>query len=293
MEFKNLDTFIRVAELENFSEAADELGFSQSTVTTQIHQLEEQLHTKLFDRNGKRVSLSAAGRKFLEYSYRIRQAEEEAADYFLREQEPEGLLRIGIMESVCASGYDRYLIDYMMKYPKVTVKLEVCTTFEAMERLEKGELDVILTLDHRIKREDWETVYEKDEDIVFFCSPEHPLAKRKSIKVEELLTEDFLMVEEKCNYREAFEQDMQARGMIVKCRMEIGHCGVIIDAASKGLGLSLLPRFTVCDALENGRVRELTISDYHLQMDLQMIYDKKRWKSPALKAFFDVMDVLW
>ncbi len=287
MEFRNLETFIRVAELENFSAAAEELGFSQSTVTTQIQQIEEQLHAKLFDRNGKRVSLSAAGRKFLEYSYRIRQAEEEAADYFLKPQEPEGMLRIGVMESVCASGYDSRIIDFMLKYPKISVKLDVCTTFKALERLEKGELDVIITLDHRIVREGWMTAYDKEEDIVFFCSSDHPLAKKRKVSVDDLLTEDFLMVEERCNYREAFEQDMQGKGKKVKCRMEIGHCGVIIDAAAGGVGISLLPRFTVERALKEKKVKELKITDYDLHMNLQIIYDSKRWKSPTLNAFLE------
>ncbi len=288
MEFKNLSTFIRVAELENFSAAAEELGFSQSTVTAQIQQLEEQLCTTLFDRNGKRISLSAAGRKFLEYSYRIRQAEEEAAEYFLKEQEPEGLLRIGIMESVCASGYDRYLMDFMMNYPKVKVKIEVCTTFRAIDGLEKGELDVIITLDHKIVREGWMTSYDKEEDIVFFCNKDHLLAKKKTVKVQELLSEDFLMVEERCNYREAFEQDMQKLGKMVKCRLEIGHSGVIIDAVERGVGISLLPRFTVSDALERGKVAEIKLADYNLQMSLQIIHDKKRWKSSALREFLNM-----
>lgn len=285
MKFRNLDTFIRVAELENFSKAAEELGYSQSSVTAQIQQLEEQLKTKLFDRNGKKVKLSAAGKKFLEYSYRIRQIEEEAASCFLSEKEPEGTLRIGIMESVCSSVYDSHLTDFMLKYPHVDMKIIVCTTFEAIEFLQKGELDVIITLDHRIVRPGWETSYLKHEDIVFICSPEHPLLKKKYVSVNDIIYENFLMVEEKCNYREAFEQAMQQLGHSIKCRLEIGHSWVIVDAVSKGVGISILPKFTVAEALQAGLVEQLELSDYHLQMDLQIIYDNSRWKSPALNAF--------
>ncbi len=288
MEFKNLDTFIRVAELENFSKAAEELGYSQSSVTSQIQQLEQQLKTKLFDRNGKKVKLSTAGKKFLEYGYRIRQIEAEAASCFLTEQEPDGILRIGIMESVCSSVYDSKLTDFMLKYPHVNMKVLVCTTFEAIEFLQKGELDVIITLDHRIVRPGWKTSYLKHEDIVFICSADHPLLKKKKILVEDLINEDFLMVEEKCNYREAFEQEMQQRGHSVKCRLEIGHSWVIVDAVAKGVGISILPKFTAEEALNSGIVRQLKLSDYKLQMDLQVIYDESRWKSPALNAFLDM-----
>ena len=72
MELKNIRTFIKVAELENFTKASQELGYAQSTVTMQIQQLENELHANLFERNGKRIRLSAAGREFLKYAYKHR-----------------------------------------------------------------------------------------------------------------------------------------------------------------------------------------------------------------------------
>ena len=64
MELKNIRTFIKVAELENFTKASQELGYAQSTVTMQIQQLENELHANLFERNGKRIRLSAQGGNF-------------------------------------------------------------------------------------------------------------------------------------------------------------------------------------------------------------------------------------
>ena len=71
MEFRQLKTFVTAAQMESFSRAAQELGYSQSAVTVQIRLLEEELGVKLFDRLGKRISLTAQGRRFLKQSLQI------------------------------------------------------------------------------------------------------------------------------------------------------------------------------------------------------------------------------
>ena len=68
MELRNIKSFIKVAEFENFSKAAEVLGYAQSTITLQIQQLEQELGVNLFDRIGKRVLLSEKGRAFLSYA---------------------------------------------------------------------------------------------------------------------------------------------------------------------------------------------------------------------------------
>ena len=73
MELRQLSTFIQVAQLKSFSRAAESLGYSQSAVTVQIRQLEEELDTRLFDRIGKHISLTTRGVQFLEHAYDVLQ----------------------------------------------------------------------------------------------------------------------------------------------------------------------------------------------------------------------------
>lgn len=82
MEIKNICTFVKAAELGNFTKAAQELGYAQSTVTAQIQQLENELHVNLFERNGKRIVLSASGKEFLQYAYQIIKYESMAVEHF-------------------------------------------------------------------------------------------------------------------------------------------------------------------------------------------------------------------
>ena len=138
MELKNIHTFIKVAEFQNFTKASAELGYAQSTVTMQIQQLENELHANLFERNGKRIRLSAAGQEFLKYAYQISKYETMAINHFHRTEEPEGNLNIGIMETLCSSEYTDLFYTFQEKYPKISLRLEVVTTLKAMEDLDKG-----------------------------------------------------------------------------------------------------------------------------------------------------------
>ena len=150
MELKNIHTFIRVAEYQNFTKAAQELGYAQSTVTLQIQQLENELHANLFERYGKRISLSAAGREFLKYAYQISKYESMAIEHFHRPEEPEGHLKIGVMETLCSSEYPELFYTFQEKYPKITMYLEILTTHQAIEDLDKGMFDLIFLLDKKM-----------------------------------------------------------------------------------------------------------------------------------------------
>ena len=90
MEIRNIKTFLKVAEMGNFSRAAQDLGYAQSTVTMQIQALERELQVTLFERNGKQITLSSAGEEFRGFAYEIIKQEEMALEYFTNEEEPQG-----------------------------------------------------------------------------------------------------------------------------------------------------------------------------------------------------------
>lgn len=287
MELRNIKTFAKVAELGNFSRAAQELGYAQSTVTMQIQALEEELQATLFERNGKRIMLSAAGEDFREFAYEILRQERRAIDYFQKDSEPTGVIRVGVMETMCASRYGDIFKGYMKKYPKVKVKTVVATTLECMDMLEKGELDVILTVDKKLNRPNWEVVHAVETEISFFCSKDHPFANRKSVTIDELTQETFIHIEEGCNYREAFERYLADQGKWVNKVHEVGYTRMIIDCVAENIGVGLLARFTLEEALKEGRIAIINVEDYSVSMLMQVVYSKNRWATQALRAFME------
>lgn len=287
MEIKNIRTFVRVAELGNFTKAAQELGYAQSTVTMQIQQLESDLKCSLFDRNGKKVVLSATGREFLQYAYQIIKYESMALEHFSLSGEPEGELTIGIMETICASEYASVFQNFQMKYPKVSLKIQIVTTHQALEFLEKGKFDLIFLLDNKISRPDMVTAREYPVDISFFCSASHPLAQEKEVSLDRLLQERFILTEKGCNYRQVFESELAARQQHLHCFTEIGYTPYIIQAVSTQQVIGLLPSITLKEPLRARRIRVINVPNYQIRMSIQVIFSNKRRISLPLKAFLD------
>lgn len=290
MELKNINTFIKVAELGNITRASAELGYAQSTVTMQIQQLENELHANLFERNGKRIRLSAAGRDFLKYAYPIAKYEAMAIDHFHQTTEPEGTLNIGIMETICSSDYTNFFYDFLEKYPKIALHLEVVTASSAIDYLEKGLFDVIFLLDKKIIRPEWKTIKEFPIEISFFCSSSHPLAKQKEVSMERLLEERFILTEKGYSYRQVFENDLTAMGKKLECVTEIGHTSYIIKAVSRQLGIGLLPTFTLLEEQKRGTISLIPVKNYKIQLPIQVIYNSQHRITLPLKTLFEEVE---
>lgn len=289
MEMKNIRTFVRVAELGNFTRAAQELGYAQSTITLQMQQLEDELRVSLFTRNGKRISLSASGREFLQYAYQIIKYESMALEHFSSSGEPQGELKIGIMETLCASEYASIFQDFLAGHPKVQMNLQIVTTHRALDYLDRGLFDLIFLLDNKILRPDLVTAREYPVDISFFCAASHPLAKEKSVSLERLLQENFILTEKGCNYRQVFESDLAARGQSLHCVTEIGYTQYIIQSVAKKLGIGLLPSITLKEALADGSIALIPVENYQIRMSIQVIYSNRRRVPLPLHAFLDAL----
>ena len=123
MDFREINTFIHVANQESFSKAADVLGYTQAAVSIQIKQLESELGTRLFDRIGKHISLTHQGKAFYQYALRITSEIEEAKDVLSGSQDLNGTLRIGTIESICSSILPDILSRYHALHPAVEISI--------------------------------------------------------------------------------------------------------------------------------------------------------------------------
>ena len=200
MELRNIKSFIKVAEFENFSKAAEVLGYAQSTITLQIQQLEQELGVNLFDRIGKRVLLSEKGRAFLSYANDMVQLEAEAIETVSENTTPTGTLRIGTIESIASSFLPLLLEEYLKKCPQVHLDIIIGVTLELYDQLEKGNLDIIFLADRPAYHPTLKTVFSRPVAVPFIASAEHPLANQKNVPPERL-TEETILLTEKNNNR--------------------------------------------------------------------------------------------
>lgn len=292
MEIRNLKTYIEVCEKGSFTKAAQQLGYTQSTVTAQIKQLEEELGASLFDRNGKHIQLNAVGEELLSYANKIVALEKEAKNLLSDTSVPKGLLRIGVIESVGSFLLPDILRTYMQRYPLVDIQVCNGTTREIMQMLRQNQIDLMLTLDDRVVSPDWICVLEKKAEIIFLCHPRHPFAGRTDVPLNEVVCENMLLTERKCNYRQTFESLCSAHGFSQKSCLEIGFTEMILNFTEHNIGLSLLPAFTAEKRLKSGLLSTFSVRDIRIEMLIQLIYRKSKYCSPAMKAFIRLVQEL-
>lgn len=171
MELRQLQTFIQAAQLQSFSKAAMQLGYSQSAVTVQIRMLEKELGTRLFDRMGKQVVLTAQGKKFLEHANRILYEVNRTRLSMHEDEELKNPLHIGTIESLCSAKFPSIVSRFRERYPQVKFQITVGTPEELIRMMEHDLLDLIYILDAPRWSENWVKAMEVAEPIVFVASP--------------------------------------------------------------------------------------------------------------------------
>ena len=155
MELRNLVTFINVAELGSFTKAADLLGYSQSTVSFQIKQLEDELGCLLFERINHTITLTERGRELISYAHQICALEEEFKENLKEDKTFSGHIHVVTPDSVCEEMLTAHYLDFHRKYPDISIRFTTGDSGVMLEMLDHNEADVIMTLDHRLYNKDY------------------------------------------------------------------------------------------------------------------------------------------
>ena len=144
MELRNLITFTHVAELGSFTKAAEQLGYSQSTISFQIKQLEKELGCLLFERINHTVTLTERGHDLVSYAHQVRALTDEFQETLTTEKELMGHIHIVTPDSVCDDMINSHYIDFHNKYPGISVKFTTADTSVMFDMLDHNEADLII-----------------------------------------------------------------------------------------------------------------------------------------------------
>lgn len=288
MELRNIKTFLCVAEQCSFSKAAVMLGYSQSTVTTQIQQLEQEFGTLLFERIHKTVRLTAAGTEFVGFAQKMLLTADEAKNAMKRLPEENGELRIAMAESLCSTFFPDILERYHKEYPNVDLSITTGGTDDIFYMLRHNEADMVYTLDRRIYSTDLVTALEKEEDVYFVASPSYSAAG-KAVTLEELTKYDFILTEKNMSYRKHLDELMASKSLQIRPFLELGSVEMIRTLVERGIGISFLPCYAVKDSIKNGTLVKIDVSENQIEVWRQLIYHKNKWVSPAMRAMIKLI----
>lgn len=287
MELRNLITFIHVAELGSFTGAAEQLGYSQSTVSFQIKQLEDELGCLLFERINHTITLTERGHELISYAHRVRALTEEVKESMNDESECKGHVHIVTPDSVCEEMISSHYIDFHQKFPFISIKFTTADTSVMFDMLDRNEADAIITLDSHSYRRDYVIAKEQPLSMHFVASSSSKYAGVKNLSIKDIINEPFILTEHGQGYRRVFDRELAKKSLEITPVLEIGRTDIITSVISQSDMISYLPDFVTRPFVDDGMLCYLDVCDIATDIWKQLIYHKNKWMSKTLRAFIE------
>ena len=285
MDTVNLQTFIAAAELESFSLAAEQLYLTQPAVSKRVASLEGELGAALFDRIGRRVSLTEAGRAFLPRARDIlREIEDSRRLISNLSGQVGGRLRIGTSHHIGLHRLPPVLRQFTARYPEVALDLQFMDSEAACRAVQCGDLELgIVTLPLEPLADLYsELIWPDPLDIV--VGREHPLAGRKRLGFAQLAEHPAILPAPGTYTRELLERSVAGIGETLRAGMTTNYLETIKMMVSVGLGWSVLPRSMLDAELVALKVRSISLA-----RQLGTVHHRNRTLSNAAGAMINTL----
>ncbi len=289
MELHQLRYFVAVAETGSFTRAAEREGVTQPTLSEQIMRLESREHgvgQRLFDRIGRKVVLTDAGRLLLQYAQKILAAVKEA-DRAIREVGEGGTLRVGAIPTIAPFLLPRAVQSFRREHPTVQLQLLEEVTSRLLEGLHSGELDLgIMALpvadDHlHVERL-------RSEPLLVALPPKHRLAEKEEIRLADLRSEPFILLDEMHCLGEQVLSLCRHGGVEprVVCRGE--QISTLLALVAAGEGVTLVPEMAVLGPWQIECVFRPLVRPAPTRT-MAAVWHKHRYRPASLRRFIDIL----
>ena len=288
MDFDQLTTFLEVAKLGNFSRAGEKVFRSQSAVSAQIRQLEQDYGTKLLERQGKKVRLTPAGEVLFEYATRLLAMRAESMRAVVdQDRTPRGTLAVGANEATCLYVLPDTFAKYRARYPDVQISIYRNFSRKILERIQEGEIDVgIVTMPVKSPRLVVKRIFR--DRLMLMASPTNPLARLSAVPVS-AVAEQLLIVPKAGYTRQIMDKLFRPYQSRLRIAMELPSVAMIKTFVASGMGVSLISESFVRNDQRAGDVCLIPLEDVDLWRELGMVYDQDRTLPRAAVAFIELI----
>lgn len=292
LDIHQLEIFTKVAELKSFSKAAQAIYLTQPTVSQHISSLENYLGTKLFDRLGKEVALTKAGEILYRYAKQItalRGEAQQALDHFLGKKT--GHLILGASTIPGEYILPPLLGQFKTLYPEIRITLRIGDTEKIVTELLGGTIELGIIgakiIHTRLKYSPF-----VEDELIVVVPKGHRWWQRKSIDVQELADEPFIMREEGSGTRISMEKRLRKLGISsddLKIIAEVGSTTAVKQAIKANLGTSLISEMAVEEEIRLKILKKIPIKKVRFNRTFFIIQDKKRTTSPLCKSLIQFL----
>lgn len=281
---RQLRVFESVARHLSYTQASRELHLTQPAVSMQVRQLEDDLGLPLFEKLGKRTELTEAGRELYQYSLGINRSLQELEEVM---ESLKGVSR-GRLSIAVASTVNyfapRLLAAFQRRYPGIGLHLDVTNREALIRALEANAVDLVL-MGQPPEQVEVEAEAFMANPLVMIARPDHPLSPERSIPLERLAEEVFVIREPGSGTRLAMERFFAEHGLTPRHGMQMTRNEAVKQAVRSGLGLSVVSLHTIELELETRRLVILDVAGLPLQRQWYLVYRRGKRLSPSARAF--------
>ena len=289
MADRRLQVFHTVARMLSFTKAAETLHMTQPAVTFQVRQLEEQFNTRLFDRTHNRISLTEAGKVVFQYADKIFDLYGQMENA-IREMTGDisGALTIGASTTIAEYMLPSLLGDFKEKYPDVTIHLKVSNSEGIVSMVENNAIDLGV-VEAPVGNKNLLVERCRTDQLVAISPPTHPLARKKRVKLEDLLEFPFICREEGSGTREVISEyvsKVDKTGDGLNISMELGSPEAVKGAVEASMGISIVSRATIQKELRLGTLVEGPL-DPPLERPFSFVHQKQKFRHRVMDKLLD------
>lgn len=284
IDIRHLQYFIEVARLHSFTKAAESLFITQPTISKTIRNIEDELGVTLFDRSGKRIELTDAGRIIHEQAQPIvKSFQSLSSELGDLKNLKKGHIRLGLPPMVGSSFFPEVIGQFHTQYPQVTMQIFEDGAKKVEVDVESGLLDIgvaVLPTDDELFHS-FSFVREK---LMLLVHPSHRLAGREAVPLAELSEENFVFFREDFALHDRIITECVKVGFQPHIVYESSQWDLISGMVAANLGIALLPE-TICREIDRERIRILPLIEPSIPWQLGMIWRKDRYLSYAAREW--------
>lgn len=283
---RQLEVFLATAHTENISRAAQSLAMSQSAASGALRDFERQFDIQLFDRAGKRLQLNEWGRLIRPRAEALLEQARDLEQELVQHREV-GHLRLGATLTIGNYLAVGLMAEFMQRVPGAELSLEVANTATIARQVLNFDLDVGL-IEGEFNSPELEVSFWREDELVVFCSPEHPLASEPYLSDEDLLQAPWILRESGSGTRQGFDRSMHGLLPQLRIVMELQHTEAIKRAVEAGIGISCLSAITLQDDFRRGSLVPLPVPQRDLRRAFYFVLRRDKYRSAGVNAWLDL-----
>lgn len=286
MDIKYLQTFKMIVNEGSFTKAAAKLNYTQSTITFQMKQLEQELSVQIFEKIGRNMNLTKAGKDLIPYVDEVLSSVDRLSSIGGKPDQLTGELNIDMAETILCYKIPPVLKQFHRVAPEAKLFLRSTNCYEIYEKIRTGRTDLGVF---------YLNVCESDEYIQYHTIGECTMDLVASPRTKELYPDfttsgqtldlPFIINEPDCVFRQIFENYIRSRNITLDRTIELWSIPTIKNLVKNDLGITYLPSFTVKEDIENGELCKISTDIDDKKLVAVIAHHKNKWVSPLMKLF--------